>query len=78
MKPLEQVWHLLLKSKAGEGKEPAFPQGTITTTCNSLQLLAVQIPTAAGTHLGYLLPRNVFLLQCKGPALTLESRITFW
>lgn len=25
VKPPEQVWHLLLKSKAGEGKEPAFP-----------------------------------------------------
>lgn len=47
----EQLWLLLLQSKAGEGREPGLPQGTVTTACNSLQLLAVQIPTAAGTHL---------------------------
>lgn len=78
VKSLEQVWHVLLQSKAGEGKEPVFPKGSITTSCNSLQLLAMQIPTTAGTYIGYFLPRNVIQLSCKCPALTLESRITFW
>lgn len=73
VKHLQQVWHLSLQSKAGEGREPPVPQGTVTATCNSWQCLAVQYPLL-------LAPTFVtsYLEMCKGPALPLESRVTFW
>lgn len=49
--PLEQVGQPLLQGEAGKRSEQAFPQATISTSCNSLQLLAIQIPNAAGNHI---------------------------